>query len=198
MAHDIFIAHCPEDKAMAVVTCAVLEKDGFKCWLAHRDLAKKRDSRKAINDAIINSKAMVVIVSAEANKTDVMAGQMNLAINADVTFIPIRVNHVEPKGVLQFYLADTQWFDVTDPLTEEQLSNLAVTVKRIIAQRENELLKRTHKSPLLESRIKPETVKMIRIVIWAIGTVVVAYGAFTVLTSLANLVTKMEELFSLL
>jgi hypothetical protein len=198
MAHEILIAHCPEDKAMAIVTCAALEKDGFKCWLAHRDLGKKRDTFKAINDAITNSKAMVVIVSEDANKTDVMAGQMNVAINSDVIFIPIRINKVEPEGVLQFYLADTQWFDVTDPPTEEQLLSLASMVKQIIAQRERESQKGAVKRFLIDANLKPKTVKYIRTALWVIGTALITYGAYAILLSLSRLLTKLEDLLALL
>jgi|GEM_PF-5910744 hypothetical protein len=51
MAHDIFISYSngePKDKLTANAVCATLEKHGFRCWIAPRDVLAGEDWAAAI------------------------------------------------------------------------------------------------------------------------------------------------------
>jgi TIR domain len=37
-AHDVFISYSHEDKPVANATCAVLERNRVRCWIAPRDV----------------------------------------------------------------------------------------------------------------------------------------------------------------
>ncbi|HXQ15450.1 MAG TPA: toll/interleukin-1 receptor domain-containing protein [Caulobacteraceae bacterium] len=36
--HDVFISYSSKDKTTADAICALLERDGAKCWIAPRDI----------------------------------------------------------------------------------------------------------------------------------------------------------------
>jgi hypothetical protein len=52
MAHDVFISHSTEDKAVADAVCAILEKNGVRCWIAPRDILPGADWSASIVDGI--------------------------------------------------------------------------------------------------------------------------------------------------
>jgi hypothetical protein len=52
MAHDVFISHSTEDKAVADAVCAILEKNGVRCWIAARDILPGADWSASIVDGI--------------------------------------------------------------------------------------------------------------------------------------------------
>jgi len=42
MAHDVFISHSAQDKAIADAVCAALENAAVRCWVAPRDVQPGR------------------------------------------------------------------------------------------------------------------------------------------------------------
>jgi TIR domain len=43
MAHDVFISYSTQDKPAADALCAILEKNGVRCWIAPRDIMPGSD-----------------------------------------------------------------------------------------------------------------------------------------------------------
>src|SRR5438874_387477 len=70
MAHDVFISHASQDKAIADNACASLEAHGIRCWIAPRDVQPGRSFAGEITRAIEASKAMVLIFSAHTKISD--------------------------------------------------------------------------------------------------------------------------------
>ena len=58
MAHDIFICHSSEDRAVAQALVAGLEKRGITCWVAPRDVMPGADYAQAIVGGISGAKAL--------------------------------------------------------------------------------------------------------------------------------------------
>ncbi len=195
MAHDVFITHSPEDKEIADAACIALETSGVKCWMASRNIRKGQDRKKAIKKAISSGKIMVIVFSKHSNKATNLAGEMNIAVNADLNIIPLRLDQVEPKGVMQYYLADTHWFDLSKPPTGEQLKSLVETIKlSLISIKESvktspRRKQRTEKKPLSRSAV------IATITLTALSCGILIYGAVLITTNLLRLA---ETLFSLI
>lgn len=195
MAHDVFIANSPEDKTIADTICTALESEGIKCWLASRNIRKGQDHNKAVKKAIISGKIMIIVFSKHSNKATNLAGEMNIALNANLNIIPLRLDQVEPKGVMQYYLADTHWFDLSKPPTGEQLKSLVKTIKlSLISIKESvknspRRKQRTEKNPLSRSAVIATTT------LTALSCGILIYGAVLITASLLHLA---EALFSLI
>jgi len=135
MAHEVIITCSPEDSPVAEKTCSFLEDMGIGCWIASRDIPEGRPKKEALSAAIKASKVMVIVFSSYTNRATYLAPELNLATNANVAIIPLRLDDTEPEGVMQYYLADTQWLDADNPPAEEQLKKLADTVKALASRR---------------------------------------------------------------
>ncbi|MEA3163786.1 MAG: hypothetical protein QOE88_1604, partial [Verrucomicrobiota bacterium] len=67
MAHDVFISHAHKDKNIANAICQKLESAKVICWIAERDIYAGDDWTEATRKAIGSSRAMVLVLSDNAN-----------------------------------------------------------------------------------------------------------------------------------
>jgi TIR domain len=67
VAHDVFISYSSRDKPTADATCAVLEQNGIRCWVAARDILPGMSWGGSIIDAINSARVMVLVFSDHAN-----------------------------------------------------------------------------------------------------------------------------------
>jgi hypothetical protein len=187
MAYDVYITHSPEDQATAALTCTALEESGLKCWIASRNLDKRRDRKQAVSKAILNSKIFVIVFSNNTNKAKDLADEMNVALNAELNIIPLRVDQAEPEGVIQYYLADTHWFDVENPPTEEQLQHFIATIKQVLDSKKDKTKtrRRLKKQTDHGSRSRPRTIATVAIAVVFCGIFI--YGFFKIIFSLFQL-----------
>ena len=132
MAHSTFISHSSKNKLVAEKICAALERAGQKCWIAPRDIRSGESWPAAIAAAVSVSEVMVLVFSAHANESKDVANEVVLAMEAGIPVLPVKIENVEPKGVLQYYLAGAQWQVVNNPPIEYQLLSLAKTVEKTI------------------------------------------------------------------
>ena len=53
MPHDVFISYASTDKAIADATCAKLEAQKIRCWVAPRDVLPGTEYGEAIDNAVM-------------------------------------------------------------------------------------------------------------------------------------------------
>src|SRR5712671_587549 len=80
MPHDAFISYSTHDKAAADATCATLEASGIRCWIAPRDITPGAEWGEAIVDAINHCRVMILIFSANANKSQQIPREVERAV----------------------------------------------------------------------------------------------------------------------
>jgi hypothetical protein len=130
MAHDIFISYASEDKAIADAVCATLEKRGIRCWYTPRDVAGNWS--QAIADAIITSRALVLVLSSHSDSSRVVKDEVQTALNKELPVIPLRVEDGVPTGAMAFMLANIHWLDALTPSLKDHLTELADKVESIL------------------------------------------------------------------
>ena len=87
MAHDVFISYSTKDKTAADTVCARLESHGIRCWIAPRDVLPGQIWGESIVNAIRGSRAMVLVLSANANNSDNIPKEVELACAKGVIVI---------------------------------------------------------------------------------------------------------------
>lgn len=130
MAHDVFISHSSKDKQIADAMCNKLESSGIRCWMAPRDIWPGRKWSEAIVQAIEESSLLVLIFSTNANMSEQIEKELDIASNKRKLVLPFRVEDVQPSGALQFYLGTRHWMDAITPPLEQHLNQLVESVKR--------------------------------------------------------------------
>lgn len=134
MAHDIFISYSSKDKTVADATCAILEARGIRCWIAPRDVLPGKEWGDALIDAIDESRALVLIFSANANNSAQIKREVNHAVEKGVAIVPLRIEDVKPSDAMEYYLDVTHWLDALTPPVEDHLQELADKVQQLLGE----------------------------------------------------------------
>lgn len=132
MDRDIFIASAPEDRKHAELIGTTLEKAGLNCRLVKDDGKTSGDYAKGMPSIKAESKVLVIVFSGHANNSQELARILADAMETGMAVIPFRIEAVEPKGVMLFYLSDTQWLDADNPPTAKQLQILVETARSLL------------------------------------------------------------------
>ncbi len=111
MAHDVFISHSSKDKTVADAVCAKLEANGIRCWIAPRDVVPSAEYGESIIDAIVQSRIMVLVFSAEANASSQIRREVERAVNHSVAILPFRIENVLPARSLEYFIGNVHWLD---------------------------------------------------------------------------------------
>lgn len=149
MAHDVFISHSAQDKVVADAVCAALETAAVRCWIAPRDVQPGRSFAGEITRAIGQSKAMVLIFSANSNNSQQVLREVQLAVSSHLHIIQLRIEDVRPNDDLTYFLSTPHWLDALTPPLENHLQRLVAAVKALLggAEAETEVAMPTQASP---------------------------------------------------
>jgi len=136
MAHDVFISHANRDKATADAACAALENAGIRCWIAPRDVRPGRSFAGEITRAIQQGKVMVLVFSTHSNDSDQVLREVQLATEANLHILQMRIEDVRLNDDLKYYLSTPHWLDALTPPLEKHLGRLVVAIKSLLGQSE--------------------------------------------------------------
>lgn len=134
MPKDVFISYSNEDKSLADRLCQLLEQRGVACWIAPRDIHAGAAFDEAILDAIDATHAMVLVLSAQANKSPFVKGEVNRAFTKGNTIFTFRIQDVLPSRALELYLARQQWTDGFTPPLEATADRLAASIRALLGR----------------------------------------------------------------
>ncbi|HEX4629340.1 MAG TPA: TIR domain-containing protein [Chthoniobacterales bacterium] len=132
MAHDVFISHSAQDKAVADAVCAALENAGVRCWIAPRDVQPGRSFAGEITRAIQQSKAMVLIFSAHSNNSQQVLREVQLAVSSHLHIVQFRIEDVRPNDDLTYFLSTPHWLDAMTPPVEKHSQRLVAAIETLL------------------------------------------------------------------
>jgi hypothetical protein len=134
LAHDVFVSYSTKDKTTADSVCARLEAHGIRCWIAPRDVLPGQVWGEAIVNAIQSSRAMVLVLSANANSSDHIPKEVELACAKGVIVIPFRIEDVTPARSLDYFLSNVHWLDALTTPLEQHIEHLAIVLQKILGE----------------------------------------------------------------
>src|SRR4030081_1232363 len=111
MAHDVFISHSTQDKTVSDAICVALENEGLRCWIAPRDVQPGRSFAGEITRAIQESKAMVLVFSANSNNSEQVLREVQLAVTSHLHILQFRIEDVRLNDDLEYFLSTPHWLD---------------------------------------------------------------------------------------
>jgi TolB-like protein/Tfp pilus assembly protein PilF len=129
----VFISHSSKDKAIAEVICDQLESAGIKCWIAPRDIEVGSDWTKGIMQGVAGCRVFLLVFTAHANDSEHVGREVAKAFSLGSAVIPFRIDTVNPRENLGYFLETVQWFDATSPPWQRHLQVLTEHVKRLLA-----------------------------------------------------------------
>lgn len=133
MNHDIFISYSHMQKSIADGVCHYLEENGFKCWMAPRDIPAGSEYGNLIEDAIKACKVVVLVFSEAASMSKWVKGEINVAFTDDKPILPFRVDESETKGSFRLMLNQMHWIDAY-PHYADRLPDLLDSISGLLVR----------------------------------------------------------------
>lgn len=133
MNHEIFISYSSKQKSIADGICHYLEENGFKCWMAPRDIPIGSEYGDLIEEAIKTCKVVVLIFSLAASISKWVKGEINVAFTEDKPILPFRVDETEVKGGFRVMLNQMHWIDAY-PHYANRLPDLLSSISNLLGK----------------------------------------------------------------
>lgn len=118
MPHDVFISCSTLNKADADAAVDCLEREKIACWIAHRDNAKGSAFGGSVDNAIVECKLFVVLVSRASIDSKTVENELDAAHRLNKLIIPVFIEDIEPSGFMRDYIASRESFNLTDKQPE--------------------------------------------------------------------------------
>lgn len=110
----VFVSYATEDRKHALSICKQIESRGTSCWISTRDVAPGENYQEAIVGSIRHARAMVLVFSEAANKSDEIKKELSLASRFRVPVITLRLENIEPSDAFAYELSTRQWIDASE------------------------------------------------------------------------------------
>ena len=124
MAQQVFISYASADKPIADRACGALESAGISCWIAPRNIMPGADFPSSIVEAVSAAQVFVLILTDPAAASPHVLSEVGHAFNGKKRIIPFRISQAALPEDLEYFLSLTQWLDVPDGSTNENLKRL--------------------------------------------------------------------------
>ncbi len=134
MAHAVFVSYSSRDSEAAYAVVRALEEAGVRCWIAPRDIKAGDVWAQAIVQAIAGSKVLVVIFSANANRSEHVLTEVDAAVRKGAHVVPVRIENVMPEGALEYHLRTRHWLDALSGQRSEHFQTLVAAVRGLLGQ----------------------------------------------------------------
>ena len=110
----VFVSFSSANAKKALDLSKALEGRGVDCWISNRDVAPGENYQEAIVRAIKQSRAMVLVFSNAANRSEEIKKELSLASRHGIPVIATRIEDVEPSDAFAYELSTRQWIDAFD------------------------------------------------------------------------------------
>lgn len=107
--HDVFISYSTKDAKDAELVLRMLESRYIPCWMAPRDIPKGANYAEVIPAAIRQAKFFVILVSRNSQESAQVKNELNLATNAGLIMLPLRLDKSPMTDAFEYHLGTKQW-----------------------------------------------------------------------------------------
>ena len=107
---DIFISYKSEEEDYALWMCSKLEAEGFRCWIAAKDLHGGEDYADRIPPAIKNCRYFLILISNACMRSRWIPKELDIAINHDKHILPFLIEPCKLKNRFELYLSNIQYY----------------------------------------------------------------------------------------
>lgn len=147
--HDVMISYSSKDKVIADAICNQLESHNIRVWIAPRDMLG-RTYLKGIKDGINNASIIVLVFSANSNKSKWVPRELERGVTYAKIIIPFKLEEVTPVSEdIELCTSTQHWIDAISPPIEQNIAKLVNTVSALL-QSNNDSFSKLYKdlSPL--------------------------------------------------
>jgi TIR domain len=108
----IFVSYASQDVELAEALVRTLEQQGFRCWIAPRDVDPGTLYADAIIAGINQSTAFVLILSESAVASRHVGKELERASSKRKPILVLRMDKTPLTRAFEYFLSESQWIEV--------------------------------------------------------------------------------------
>lgn len=128
----VFISHSSSNAALAEEICGNLEKNGYDCFIAPRNIRSGHEYAEELINGIDNCELMVLILSEQSNGSPHVLREVERAVSKNKPIIVYKLDNVTLSKSMEYFLMTHQWLE-SKPGKEP--SEISEAVKRFFTER---------------------------------------------------------------
>ena len=139
--YDFFISYASGNREVAFQTVERIEKLGYKCFIAPRDIETGKEYAYEIIRGIRDSYLTLLIFSKCSDSSPYVLREINSAISRGKTIIPMKIEDFQMSEAMEFYLGPTQWIIAYPEIEDRDITdicNICQTFKDEKGQKQEE------------------------------------------------------------
>jgi len=165
---DIFISYSSKDKSVTDQLVAFIEKAGYACWLAPRNIEGGAEYSEVIEKAILGCKIFLIVFSEHSEKSPWVKSELNIAFSENKYLIPYKIDATPLKGTMRLLLNDKHWIDKCEN-EHKQLYLLLSAIQNYIAILEKGRTDQHLKNPYYHKIARRKKIRRIIVSFFAIA-----------------------------
>ena len=129
--YDLFVSYSTQNNDVANYLVEKIEKRGYKCFIAPRNISVSSGYAEAIIEGIDTSTAILLIFSNASNNSRYVLSEIDAAASRNKPIIPVRIENIVPSGAMEFYLCTTQWMDAFPEIVDIHIDKIISILSRL-------------------------------------------------------------------
>jgi TolB-like protein/Flp pilus assembly protein TadD len=125
----VFISYASQDATVAEAIVEALERQGFKCWIAPRDVTAGAPYAGQIINAIDAAKASVLILSRNAAASPHVLREVERTASKRHSIVALRIDQAPLPADFEYFLNTSHWLDTSSSDIERTLPKLVSAVQ---------------------------------------------------------------------
>ena len=107
----VFLSHSSENSKEVREVCALIEKEGYDCFLAPRDIRSGHEYAEEIIDGIDSSDVMLLFLSEKSNSSPHVLREVERAVSKKIPIVVYELEKVQLSKSMEYFLMTHQWVD---------------------------------------------------------------------------------------
>lgn len=136
MSKCAFISHSTADGQIALDICNIIEKEGFSCWIAPRDIKAGQNWDVEILDGLETTAALILLFSSRVYNSKHVKRELEIAADCNNAILPIRIENVPLNKNYKYYLHGVQWTDAYEIPIKDKLKPLLYSLNKLCSTKQ--------------------------------------------------------------
>lgn len=130
VSYDVFVSFATEDRRAAEAAAQALEANGYRCWVAWRDIPESVPYAAAIVQGIRGARVLIVLLTPDSRSSPHVLREVECAVAANRPILSVQIAGCLPGESLAYYLGPTQW--LRNEQTELNVASVVEAVGKLV------------------------------------------------------------------
>lgn len=125
----VFVSYSSKDRKRCAEIVEFLENEGIRCWVAPRDIPPGALWMESVTEAIDDSFAVLLLVTAHSNGSSQVRRELERAVSKSKTIVPMILEEVQFSKWMQYSISVHHWHSAQKNELSRSISGIVESLK---------------------------------------------------------------------